>query len=124
MNILTIISTNKRKKNYNFHLNTSKAYLYTAIEKMKSHKLCCYATPQVSHTIVEAFFFTQVTLSFSLSLSVSPLGTWLLLLLLRLPSSHHCLCLFFFFFSFLFIFLDFQFFSFQTFRKCLVHVCK
>ena len=83
--ILTTTSTNKRKKNFNFHSNTSGAYLYTE-KKLKSLKLCLshMATQLQQSCRTEKIFLTNLHRWLSLSRSlclrwgVEDLGNWAL----------------------------------------------
>ena len=75
--ILTITSTNKREKNFNFHSNTSRACLY--MEKKKIEKSETLSLPH-GHIVVAvlqnrktSFLQTYTGDSLSLSLSLSPL---------------------------------------------------
>ena len=75
-NILTIISTNKRGKNFNFHSNTSRAYLYAEkkFEKSETLSLPHHTATQLQQPAVLQnrknlpYRLTQVTLSLSHSL--------------------------------------------------------
>ena len=68
---LTINSTNKRGKNYNLRPNTFRAYLYTAVEKLKSQKLCWWAALlSLPHNCRNILPHTGLSLSLSLSLSL------------------------------------------------------
>ena len=59
---------NKReKKNYNLRPNTSRAYLYTTVEKLKSQKFCwCAVLPSLPHNCRNIFPHIGDSLSLSL----------------------------------------------------------
>ena len=84
MNILTI------KAYFSSQFNTSRAYLYIAVEKLKNQKLCCCAAPlSLPHSCRNNLSHTGDSLSLSLSLRWG-LGFF-----------------FFFFFAFFFFFIYF-----------------
>ena len=67
MNILTI------RAYISSQPNASRAYLYIAVGKLKSQKLCCCATPSsLPHRCRNNLSHTGDSLSLSLSLSLSP----------------------------------------------------